>query len=100
MKRQANWTPVIVSNRLLQDERGAVRLADDAVTSAAAAPPIIYMTAPKGDTTKSLDQRRADLQFSIGVTIAFALPVIIALSVYVTAGSILLKAASRISFIG
>jgi hypothetical protein len=81
MKRQANWTPVIVSNRLL-DERGAVRLTDDAVTSAAAAPPIIYMTAPKGDTTKSLDQqnqRRADLQFSIGVTVAFALPVIIAL---------------------
>lgn len=84
MKRRANWTPAIVSNRLPQSERGKVSLADDAVAkSIFAASRITYLDAPPCETTKALDQRnqrRADLRFSIGVAIAFALPVFIALA--------------------
>jgi hypothetical protein len=88
MKQRANWTTVIVTNRLLQNERGAVRSSDDAVCPAFAAPPVTYVVALKEDQTKSLEQQnqhRADLQFSLGVAIVFALPVFIALSFYVTA---------------
>jgi hypothetical protein len=83
MKQRANWTPVIVTNRLHQNERGGVRSSDDAICPAFTAPPAL-----KEDQTKSWEQQnqhRSDLQFSLGVAIVFALPVFIALSVYVTA---------------
>jgi hypothetical protein len=105
MKRRANWTPVVVSNPLPQKKGGQTSTADDAfAVSALAASHLTHIAdPPPGDTTETFDQqkqRRADLRFSIGVAIAFALPVIIALTVYLTAGSILLKAASRMPFIG
>jgi hypothetical protein len=37
-------------------------------------------------------QRRADLHFSIGVALVFALPVFIGFSVYIAAESIILRA--------
>ena len=95
MKQRANWTPVIVTNRLHQNERGGVRSSDDAICPAFTAPPVTYVAALKTyvaalkeDQTKSWEQQnqqRSDLQFSLGVAIVFALPVFIALSVYVTA---------------
>lgn len=88
MKRQANWTPVIVANGFLQNGRGAVRPSDDVVCRALAAPLVTYVGAPREVSTKSLEQenqRQADFQFSVGVAIVFALPVFIALSVYATA---------------
>jgi hypothetical protein len=88
MKQRANWTPVIVTNRLHQNERGGVRSSDDAICPAFTAPPVTYVAALKEDQTKSWEQQnqhRSDLQFSLGVAIVFALPVFIALSVYVTA---------------
>jgi hypothetical protein len=105
MKRRANWTPVVVSNALPQKKGGKTSAAGDAfAVSAREASHVTHVADPlPGNTTETFDQqkqRRADLRFSMGVALAFALPVIIALTVYLTAGSILLKAASRMPFIG
>jgi len=90
MRRQANWTPVIVSNRDLREGETRAARADDVV---AAAPTLsaLYVTYADpfwDDSTKVLG-RRADLRFAAGVAVALALPAIIGLGVYVTAETIM-----------
>jgi hypothetical protein len=97
MQRQANWTPVIVSNRDFRTEgETQVSLADDAIEGPALS--ALHVTRVDGsleDATQVLDekiQRRADLRFAIGVALALALPAFVGLGVYVVAESIILIA--------
>jgi hypothetical protein len=90
-QRRSNWTPVIVSSRDSQiDGETKNSQADDALCGV---PSAFNVTGFDGlsEGTRKL-QRRADLHFSIGVALVFALPVFIGFSVYIAAESIILRA--------
>ena len=90
-QQRPKWTPVIVSNRNLRNEgETQVSLADEGPAFFALQPP--YVDGSVEDTTKVLDQRRADLRFSIGVALALALPAVIGFGIYEAVKSIVLIA--------
>ena len=90
-QQRPKWTPVIVSNRNLWNEgETQVSLADEGPAFLALQPP--YVDGSLEDTTKVLDQRRADLCFALGVALALGLPAAMGLGVYVAAKSIILIA--------
>jgi hypothetical protein len=103
MRRRANWTPVIVSDRDVPSDGYKNVSRDDAVVELAL--PALLTTDVVGlseNNANSLDQqsqRQADLRFAITVAIALALPVFVGFGVYIAAESIMLIA-SRISFVG
>jgi hypothetical protein len=89
MERRSNWIPVIVSNPNSRNEIGTEPRFEDNASQILDKLPALQML---DEPTEGLDhqhQRRADLRFSIAVGIALALPVFIALSVYLMATLVL-----------
>jgi hypothetical protein len=99
MRRQARWTPVLVSDRdrLAEIER---RQPPDNGIAELALSDMSLACSPRsvGMALETSDPRKADLHFGIGVAIALALPAFIGLGLYLAASLVLV--ADRTLLIG
>jgi hypothetical protein len=87
-KRRSSWTPLIVSNPNPRTESGTEDGREVSAKPTASQFPESQFPEPTERSSHQY-QSRSDLRFSIAVGIALALPVFIALSVYLMAALIL-----------
>lgn len=80
MQQRANWNPVVVSTADLGTE--------GQTQDVPPVPSAVEVSSPLADWQH---QHRSDLRFSVGVAIALALPVFIALGFYEVAEAIMLR---------
>jgi hypothetical protein len=94
MKRKSNWTPTIVANRAHQTRREKLPEVD--ITAVEPSLSALLNVTYRGDGGSSnnvrevLDQKsRHDVCFTIGITVALALPVLFGIGVYFATTAIL-----------